>query len=34
MQNKSRLEASIIINMPDMHTKDSNALDLNDPRLR
>jgi hypothetical protein len=30
MQNKSRLEARIIIKMPDMHTKNSNALERND----
>lgn len=34
MQKKSRLEASIITKMPDMQTKNSNALEFNDPKLR
>ena len=29
MQKKSRLEASIIMKMPDMQTKNSNALEFN-----
>ena len=33
MQKKSRLEASIIIKMPDMQTKNSNALNLKGRRL-
>ena len=31
IQNISKLEASIITKMPEKQTKNSNALDLNDP---